>query len=490
MRADGKMKNTVYALAIAFIFGCGVLTASVWDIPENVSAKETQVTEKITGLPSFADIVKRETPAVVNISTRMLVQSRGHRGGKLHPNDPFREFFGDDFFERFFGPNLPQREQEIKSLGSGFIISKDGYILTNNHVVENADEIIVKLSDEREFKAKMVGSDSKTDVALIKIDNHDDLPIVELGNSDNMAVGEWVLAIGNPFGVGQTVTAGIVSAKGRSIGAGPYDDFIQTDASINPGNSGGPLFNVNGEVVGINTAIYSTSGGSVGIGFAIPINLVKSFLPDLKGEGKVTRGWLGVMIQPLTKELAESFELPSDEGALVSNVIEKSPAEKGGIKQGDVIIEFNGEKIGKVKELPAVVASTPPGKKVKVKVLREGKEVTLKVKIDKLKDEVEKDGNQIKKMGMSVQKITPELARKLGLDAEKGVLVSKVERGGPAYKGGIRRGDVIIQVNRKEIKNIADYSNAIDSLRPGETALILLIRRSSTLYATIKVGDK
>lgn len=489
MKIDGKTKIALYVLAVALIFGCGNFAASIWDIPQNALAKEAQVTKNLSGLPSFADIVKKETPAVVNISTKMKIQSRGHRG-KIHPNDPFRDFFGDDFFEKFFGPNLPQREEEIKSLGSGFIISKDGYILTNNHVVENADEIIVKLFDEREFKADIIGTDSKTDVALIKIKDHDDLPVVDLGNSDTMEVGEWVLAIGNPFGVGQTVTAGIVSAKGRSIGAGPYDDFIQTDASINPGNSGGPLFNINGEVVGINTAIYSTSGGSVGIGFAIPINLVKGFLPDLKGEGKVTRGWLGVMIQPLTKELAESFGLPSDDGALVSNVIEESPAEKGGIKQGDVIIEFNGEKIGKVKELPVVVASTPPGKKVKVKVMREGKKVTLKIKIDKLDDEVGKGGNQTKKMGITVQKITPELARKLGRDNENGVLVSKVKRGGPAFKGGIKRGDVIIQINKKEIKDIGDYRTVVNSLKSGETTLILLRRGSSTLYATIKVEEK
>jgi len=433
MRIEGRLGSAVYVLMAAAIFGCGIITASIWDVPEKVSAvappKEVSSSKNVSGFPSFADIVKKETPAVVNISTKRKVKARGPR----HPNDQFREFFGDDFFERFFGPNMPQKEYEKQSLGSGFIISKDGFILTNNHVVENADEIIVRLSNEREFNAEIVGTDPKTDVALIKIKDHDDLPVVNLGNSDDMEVGEWVIAIGNPFGVGQTVTAGIVSAKGRAIGAGPYDDFIQTDASINPGNSGGPLFNMNGEVVGINSAIYSTSGGSVGIGFAIPINLVKGFLPELKEEGKVTRGWLGVMIQSLTPELAESFGLPSDDGALVSNVIENSPAEKGGIKQGDVIIEFNGEKIGKVKELPTVVASTPPGENVNVKVVREGKELSLAVKIDRLVEEPEESGeSKIKNLGMSVQSITPEIARKLGLETKDGVLVSMVERGGPA----------------------------------------------------------
>jgi serine protease Do len=306
--------------------------------------------------------VKRVKPSVVNISTTTLVKGPDLYDRFFGQANPFRDFFGEDFYERFFG-DMPQREFKQRSLGSGFIIDRDGYILTNNHVVEKAQSIKVRLSDEKEYDAKVVGRDPKTDIALIKINTRQNLPVAPLGDSDSLEVGDWLIAIGNPFGLEHTVTAGIVSAKGRVIGAGPYDDFIQTDASINPGNSGGPLFNLNGEVVGINTAIVS---GGQGIGFAIPINVAKELLPQLKTKGRVVRGWLGVMIQKVTPEIAKGFGLKESEGALVSDVMEGSPAEKAGIKRGDVIVSYNGKRIKEMDQLPKLVGTTEVGKKVKV----------------------------------------------------------------------------------------------------------------------------
>jgi serine protease Do len=322
---------------------------------------------------SFAELYNNVKPSVVNISTittlkryREFYRFRNPFGEK----DTFRDFFGEDFFQRFFGsaPGLKQR-----SLGSGFIINRDGYILTNYHVA-NADEINVKLINGKEFKAKVIGKDPKTDMALIKIEAWHDLPVVKLGDSDKLKIGEWVIAIGNPFGLENTLTVGIVSAKGRVIGAGPYDNFIQTDASINPGNSGGPLINMNEEVIGINTAIVM---GGQGIGFAIPINLAKEILPQLKKRGKVIRGYLGVLIQNITSELAKSFGLKEEGGVLVAEVIKGSPAEVAGIKQDDIILEFEGEKINRLNELPKVVAKTTVGKKVKIKILRNYREISL-----------------------------------------------------------------------------------------------------------------
>ena len=322
---------------------------------------------------SFADIVRKEKPAVVNISTTQ----KGSRGEGVLPEDhpPLGDFFGNTLPKEFRG----------QSLGSGFIIKKDGLILTNNHVIEKAEKIVVRLSDEREFEAKVVGRDEKTDLALIKITDHQDLPVVRLGDSDQLDVGEWVIAIGNPFGLEQTVTVGIVSAKGRAIGNGPFEDYIQTDASINPGNSGGPLFNINGEVVGINTAMNPSGQG---IGFAIPINPVKKILGQLETNGKISRGWLGVMIQELNEDLARSFHLKDKNGALISEVFENSPATKAGLERGDVIVEFDGKKIVQMRMLPLIVASTPIGKEVKLKAIRNGKEQTLTVKIG-LMDEKE-----------------------------------------------------------------------------------------------------
>ncbi|HTN43248.1 MAG TPA: Do family serine endopeptidase [Nitrospiria bacterium] len=325
---------------------------------------------------SFADIVRNEKPAVVNISTTQ--KTAVGEGGLPEDHPPLGDFFG----------NILPKEFNGQSLGSGFIIKKNGLILTNNHVIEKADKIIVRLSDEREFEAKVVGRDEKTDLALIKISDHQNLPTARLGDSDQLDVGEWVVAIGNPFGLEQTVTVGIVSAKGRNIGDGPFDDYIQTDASINPGNSGGPLFNIKGEVIGINTAINPSGQG---IGFAIPINQVKKVLDQLETYGKITRGWLGVMIQELNEDLARSFKLKNKNGALISDVFENSPAFKAGLQRGDVIVEFDGKRITQMRTLPLIVAETPIGKEVKLKTVRDGKERTFTVRIGPME---EKEGKK------------------------------------------------------------------------------------------------
>jgi serine protease Do len=354
-------------------------------------------------------------------------------------------------------------------------------------VVENAEKIVVRLSDEREFEAKVVGRDPKTDIAVIKINAKGDLPVALLGDSRRLEVGEWIVAIGNPFGLEHTVTAGIVSAKGRRIGAGPYDNFIQTDASINPGNSGGPLINIRGKVVGINTAIFSRAGGNIGIGFAIPINLVKELLPQLKLKGKVTRGWLGVVIQRVTPGIAESLGLDEARGALVADVLKDAPADRSGVKVGDVIIEFDGSKVEESKDLPIIVAQTPVGKGVKVKVVREGKELVLSVTIGELKEEevlasVEKREN----LGLTVQKVTPQIAESLGLDQAEGVVVTSVEPGSPGDEAGLSRGDVIIEVNRNRIRDLRDFRKEIAGIKKGKGLLLLVRRGKTTLFLALK----
>lgn len=455
---------------------------------EGKTPKVAPITEDRPG--SFAGLVKALKPAVVNISTTQVIKGHGGMGMPQGPDqDRLRQFFGDDFFERFFR-DAPQRDMKRTSLGSGFIISKDGYILTNTHVIANAAEIKVSLSDEKVYEAEVIGRDPKTDIALIKIKADGDLPTVSLGDSEQLEVGDWVLAIGNPFGLDQTVTAGIVSAKGRIVGAGPYDNFIQTDASINPGNSGGPLFNTKGAVVGINTMIFTPSGGNVGIGFAIPVNMVKDILPQLKEKGKVTRGWLGVMIQHVTPELAQSFDLSKEKGALISDVVKGGPAEASGIKRGDIVLRYNGKDVDKVNDLSRLVAVTPVGKEVDFLILRDGKEMTLKVKIGEMKEEkeagvVEKSQNEL---GMQVQDITPEIASSLSLEDTAGVIVSEVEPDSSAANAGIARGDIIKEVNRVPIKNLSDYKRALKTVK-GKSVLILLKRGDSTLFVTLKVKE-
>ncbi|MEK6531491.1 MAG: DegQ family serine endoprotease, partial [Deltaproteobacteria bacterium] len=422
----------------------------------------------------------------VNISTTQVIKERPFVPFPEFKG-PFDDFFGDDF-NKFF--NQPNREFKRQSLGSGFIINKDGYILTNFHVIENATEIMVTLSeDKKDYKATVVGQDQKIDVALIKIDAGEGLPVASLGNSDDLQIGEWVVAIGNPFGLGGTVTAGIVSQKGRVIGAGPYDNFIQTDASINPGNSGGPLFNMKGQVVGINTAIIA---GGQGIGFATPINMAKEVLTQLKEKGKVTRGWIGVSIQEVTPELANSFGLKETNGALISAVTPGDPADAAGLKAGDIIVSFDGKAIIEMSDLPRSVAGTAPGKTVEVRVVRDGKEKAFTVKVGtKIDEEVAaaapegKDASLDKRLGLSVHPVTPEAAKKFGITESDGIMVSNVRPDSPAEEAGIRRGDIIREINRKKISDVKDFNAAMDAASKADRLLLLITRGGNTMYIAI-----
>lgn len=450
--------------------------------PQNV---RTVAAFNSSGLPSLAGLVNEAKPSIVNISTTAVIRGPGGQGPMMGPNNPFKDFFGDDFFDKFFG-NGGRREYKQRSLGSGFVIDREGYILTNNHVVEKATTIKVKLSDDKEYDARIIGRDPKTDIALIKIDVRQSLPVAVLGDSEALQVGDWVVAIGNPFGLEHTVTAGIVSAKSRIIGAGPYDQFIQTDASINPGNSGGPLLNLKGEVVGINTAIVS---GGQGIGFAIPINVAKDMLSQLKSKGKVARGWLGVVIQKMTPEIAKSFGLKESEGALVADVMEQSPADKAGIKRGDVIISYNGKRIKDNETLPRLVAATEIGTKAKVVLFRDKKQMEVTVVIGELqeeglrasrKTEVEKD------LGLVVQDITAEIAKHLNLKDKKGVIVTDVIPGSPAQEADIRSGDVIREIGRKPIRSVAEFKEAVKRSNVKEGIVMLIQRENATFYAVIR----
>jgi len=444
--------------------------AKLWtDEPPKVSGQTVPA-------PDWVSLAKALKPAVVNVSTKRVESGPSLPKG-MDPNDPFSQYFRQ--FE--------QRPHPVRSLGSGFIIHPDGYVVSNNHVVDGASEIRVRLSDGREFPAKVLGHDTKTDLALLKIEATG-LPTISVGDSEGMQVGEPVMAIGNPFGLEQTVTTGIVSGTGRVIGGGPYDDFIQTDASINPGNSGGPLINARGQAVGINTLIFSQSGGSVGIGFAIPVNLAKPVLTQLASEGHVVRGWLGVSIQPVTPELAKSLKLSGTEGALVSSVTEDSPAGKAGIKSGDVILEFNGQRVARADRLPNVVATTPVGREVALSVMRDGKSTPLTVKVGQLPESKEAAAESEKvpaKLGLTVAPVTPKLAEEMGLKDKKGVVVRGVEADSPAADAGIREGDVIVEVNRHAVQNAADLKQQLDEHKKGTPVLMLIHRGDASMFVTV-----
>jgi serine protease Do len=469
--------------------------ASGQETSKVVPAARTVPSDDISGQPltfdAFRKIAKRLNPTVVNIYTTQIIRGR----------DPLEDFFGGggDMFRRFF-EEQPERETRQSSLGSGVIIDPEGYILTNNHVIENADEIKVSLEDRDQsgrngLVAKVIGRDPKTDVALIKVTPKSPLVAASLGDSGILQVGDWVIAIGNPFGLGHTVTVGVVSAKGRTLG-GNYDDFIQTDASINPGNSGGPLLNLRGEVIGINSAIASRTGQSAGIGFAVPINLAKDILSQLKSTGRVVRGQLGVSIQTQWNEaLAKQFGV--DHGAVVADVTKGSAAEKAGIQRGDVIVEYNGKRLEEGSDLPRLVAATKPGTDVKVKIVRDKREKDVTVHVSEMKDTDLEEGSEESnkeessaELGISVSELDSQTARQLGLDTEEGVLITRVKVSSAAEDAGLARGDVILEINRQPVKDVQDYRKRVNEARPGDTLLFLIYRRGGSLFIPVEVPKK
>jgi len=468
---------------IAAFFAVGLWTA--WGFTPAVFGA-TNIQNVHDTPKSFSGIAEMVSPAVVNIRTEKTIKGGGrvfrHFGkGPFGGEEQFREFF-----DKFFGED-PHKEFKQRSLGSGFIIDSAGFIVTNNHVIENADKIKVKLKDGHEFDAEIVGRDKNTDIALIKIEAPNHLPVVALGDSEVLKVGQWVIAIGSPFGLEHTVTAGIVSAKGRVIGSGPYDNFIQTDASINPGNSGGPLVDMSGQVVGINTAIVAAGQG---IGFAVPINLAKGVIRQLKEKGEVTRGWLGVGIQSLTEELAEYYGLKDKSGVLVIEVFKGDPADKAGIKPKDVIVEVNGRRVKDSRELTSLVAGIPVGAKVEIKVQRNGKTELFQVKIAKREEERiygrKPETKSEDELGIRVAQLTPEMVQRFDLKETEGIMVVNVVPGGKGGQAGVLMGDVIKEINHKQIRTEKDYRKALDSVSKGD-ALQFVILRNKIGFLLIKI---
>lgn len=433
-------------------------------------------TQAVQSLPDFSELAAKLSPAVVNISSEEGGQGGEEGPHSKAPHNPFEEF-----------------SPHSKSLGSGFVITRDGYILTNDHVVSDADRVTVSTQDGQQYTAKLIGRDEKTDIALIKINPKHDLPIAPLGNSDDCRVGQWVMAIGNPFGFDHSVTVGVISAKGRFI-PGNYDEFIQTDASINPGNSGGPLIDLHGSVVAVNSAIYTRTGSNMGIGFAIPVNIVKQELTQLRTTGKVTRGWLGVYIQKITPDLAESLGLPSSNGALVAEVLKDGPAKVAGIKSGDVITEYDGQQVVDSRELPLLVGRTPIGHTATVKLIRRGKPEEVKITITQSHEEELASAETPEKpapgaaspFGLYVKDLSPDLAHELGIDTKAGVLISSVQPGSRADEAGLRARDVILEVNREAVSDVNTYQRAIKSGGKGKIVLLLVKRGDSTIYFALK----
>lgn len=501
-----ESKKVKWALIIIATFSLilGMVLSTFFDDIFSKSAvgqqdKEKQEKSKITASlesanRAFVQISKEVMPVVVSIYTEKKVKIGGRE------ENPFGDDFFDDLFRdlpfrfRFEGP---QGEIPQSGLGSGVIVRDNGYILTNNHVVQGADEINVKLSDNRKFKAKVVGRDEKSDVAVIKIEG-DHLPVAKLGNSDKLEVGEWVLAVGSPFGLEQSVTAGIISAKGRNqvFGGDFYQDFIQTDAAINPGNSGGALVNIYGEVIGINTAIESRSGGYQGVGFAIPISMAKNIMQDLITKGKVVRAWLGVSIQDVDSDLAKKFNVNEISGALVAQVFKDSPADKAGLKTGDVIVEVNGKKVANRNQLMNEVAANEVNKEVAIKVIRDGKEKILRARLTERTEETVASarGGQSPRswMGITIQQLTPELARRFDYDeSEKGVIITEVKPGSAAHRKGLQRGDLITEMENREIKDLSDYSRVLNELGDTKKGILLLTKnRYGTRYVVLENGEE
>lgn len=467
-------------IMVLAIFTAGILTI---DLPVAHAKSNGAILAPVT----FSELARDAKPGVVNIRTVKTIKG----GGRV-----FRHFFGNPFggkrnpFEDFLGPqqqNPHQKDFKQRSLGSGFIIDKEGYIVTNNHVIEGADQIKVKLSNDKEFDAKLIGRDPKTDLALIKIEGANGLLPLSLGNSDKLEVGRWVVAIGSPFGLEQTVTAGIVSAKGRIIGSGPYDDFIQTDASINPGNSGGPLINMEGEVVGINTAIIASGQG---IGFAIPIDLAKGIIEQLKNKGEVTRGWLGVGIQDLTPELAEYYGIKAKKGVFVTQVFEDDPADKAGIQVNDIIVKIDDNEVSTGRELSAIIANTRVGKKTKITLIRDGKKKILTVTLAKRDDgeaPADRESENGDEVGIKVTELTPDMAKRFGIDpGESGVLVADITSGSLAENVDIRPGDLIKEINRETIADGKDFKRVMKKNKDDKT-LNFLIKRRNAGFIVVKI---
>ncbi|GAB7562376.1 serine protease MucD [Methylobacillus methanolivorans] len=449
-------------------------------------------------LPDFTELAEKQGAAVVNISVTQVMQ--GGAGGSPFQGMPEDEAL-NEFFRRFGIPGFPgvprgqggQQSPEYKSqsLGSGFIISNDGYILTNAHVVREADEVIVKLNDKREFKAKIVGADRRTDVALLKIEATG-LPKVTIGNPELLKVGEWVVAIGSPFGLESTLTAGVVSAKGRALPQENFVPFIQTDVAINPGNSGGPLFNLKGEVVGVNSQIYSRTGGYMGLSFSIPIDVAIDVSNQLKASGRVARGWLGIGIQEITKDLAESFGMKNTNGALVAGVEKGSPAEKGGLEAGDVVVKFDGKAVTTSADLPRIVGATKPGKQVPVEVLRKGASKTLNIALGEMpadKDEVAANTQpdakpESNRLGLTLRELTPQQRR--SLNGRNALIV--VDAQGAAAQAGIRRGDLVLALNNTEVQSLEQFTKQVNAIHAGKTVALLVQRENNTLYVPVKIG--
>lgn len=490
-------RKTLLGMAVAAAVAAGAVGGHAIALPgdDHQAAAPLSANAFNPGPASFAELVKAVKPAVVNIAItgRTPGAQRGPFGGQEFRGFPEGSPF-EKFFHEYFGNRGPQgadpryREQrsaapEFRAVGSGFIISADGFVVTNNHVIEHADEIDVVLQDGTRYSATVQGRDQKTDLALLKVEPEADLPYVVLGSSEEAEVGDWVLAVGNPFGLGGSVTAGIISARGRDIQAGPFDDFLQVDAPINRGNSGGPLFDAEGRVIGINTAIYSPSGGSIGIGFAIPSELAADIIEQLKADGLVQRGWLGVEFQPVNEAVAASLGLDGPHGALVAGVVEDGPAEKAGVRVGDVILRLDGEKLNDPKDLPRLVAKTKAGSRVELEVLRNGKTRNLDVKIGRSESEAElasalPDQAEPARLGVQLSELTPDVRQRFGIRQSDGVLVTDVQRGSPASKAGIRPGQVITMVGQTTVDSPEAVAEAVEKAADaGRPSVLLMIQQ-------------